>query len=112
MVCTGTCRAVSAARILYRGRDRSIRQSGVGIEILWSEREEVGILLRCRHFRRHTGGMFLKDNGLDVTLTKVEDIMELLNLNIMTTPAVTVDGEVRIKGHVPSESEIKKMLGI
>lgn len=34
-------------------------KSGVGIEILWSEREEVGILLRCRHFRRHTGGMFL-----------------------------------------------------
>ena len=54
----------------------------------------------------------IKDTGLDVTLTKVEDIMELLNLNIMTTPAVTVDGEVRIKGHVPSESEIKKMLGI
>lgn len=54
----------------------------------------------------------IKDNGLDVTLTKVEDIMELLNLNIMTTLAVTVDGEVRIKGHVPSESEIKKMLGI
>lgn len=54
----------------------------------------------------------VKENNLDVTLTKVEDIMELLNYNIMSTPAVVVDGEVKIKGHVPTESEIKKMLGI
>ncbi|CCZ38231.1 redox-active disulfide protein 2 [Bacteroides fragilis CAG:558] len=54
----------------------------------------------------------VKENNLDVTLTKVEDIMELLNYNIMSTPAVVVDGEVKIKGHVPTENEIKKMLGI
>lgn len=54
----------------------------------------------------------VKENHLDVTLTKVEDIMELLNYNIMSTPAVVVDGAVKIKGHVPTESEIKKMLGI
>lgn len=54
----------------------------------------------------------VKENGLDVSLTKVEDIMELLNYNIMTTPAVVVDGVVRIKGYVPSESEIRKLLGI
>ncbi|MDE6506956.1 thioredoxin family protein [Alistipes communis] len=54
----------------------------------------------------------IEENGLDVSLSKVEDIMELLNYNIMTTPAVVVDGAVRIKGYVPSESEIKKLLGI
>ena len=54
----------------------------------------------------------VKENGLEVSLTKVEDIMELLNYNIMTTPAVVVDGAVRIKGYVPSESEIRKLLGI
>lgn len=52
----------------------------------------------------------IEENGLDVSLSKVEDIMELLNYNIMTTPAVVVDGAVRIKGYVPSESEIKKLL--
>ena len=30
----------------------------------------------------------------------------------MGTPAVVVDGAVKIKGHVPSESEIKQILGI
>lgn len=53
-----------------------------------------------------------RENGVDVSLTKVEDITELLNYNIMTTPAVVVDGAVRIKGYVPSESEIRKLLGI
>ena len=54
----------------------------------------------------------VKENQLDGTLSKVEDIVELLNYGIMTTPAIVVDGEVKLKGHVPTESEIKKILGI
>ena len=54
----------------------------------------------------------VKENQLDATLSKVEDIVELLNYGIMTTPAIVVDGEVKLKGHVPTESEIKKNLGI
>ena len=54
----------------------------------------------------------VKENQLDATLSKVENIVELLNYGIMTTPAIVVDGEVKLKGHVPTESEIKKMLGI
>lgn len=54
----------------------------------------------------------VEENGLDVKLTKVEDIAEIINSGVMATPAVTVDGEVRIKGRVPSESEIKRILGI
>ena len=54
----------------------------------------------------------VKENQLDATLSKVEDIVELLNYGIMTTPAIIVDGEVKLKGHIPTESEIKKILGI
>ena len=54
----------------------------------------------------------VKENQLDATLSKVEDIVELLNYGIMTTPAIVVDGEVKLKCHVPTESEIKKILGI
>ncbi len=54
----------------------------------------------------------IKENALDITLTKVEDIVEILNSGVMSTPAVLVDGKVRIKGHVPSESEIKQLFGI
>ena len=54
----------------------------------------------------------VNENQLDATRSKVEDIVEQLNYGIMTTPASVVDGEVKLKGHVPTESEIKKILGI
>ena len=50
--------------------------------------------------------------GAEVSLRKVEDIMEIMKYNVMTTPAVVVDGEVKVKGHVPSEAEIKKIIGL
>ena len=54
----------------------------------------------------------IHNNNLDVQLIKVDDIMEIMNYNILSTPAVVVDGEVRIKGRVPSEKEIKELLGL
>lgn len=55
----------------------------------------------------------IKENNLeDVKLTKVDDIMEIMNYNIMTTPAVVVDEVVKLKGQVPSESDVKKLLGL
>ena len=54
----------------------------------------------------------IKENNLDVKLTKVDYIMEMMNYNIMTTPAIVVDEVVKIKGKVPTESEVKEILGI
>lgn len=54
----------------------------------------------------------IADNNLDVRLSKIEDIAEMMNYNIMMTPAVVVDGKVRIKGHVPSADEVKRVLGL
>lgn len=46
----------------------------------------------------------------DVQIEKVEDIMEIMQYNIMTTPALVIDGQVKIKGRVPSVEEIKALL--
>jgi small redox-active disulfide protein 2 len=54
----------------------------------------------------------IKENNLDATLTKVDDIVEMMSYNILSTPAVVVNGEVRIKGHVPSVNEVKEALGV
>ena len=54
----------------------------------------------------------IKETNLDATLTKIDDIVEMMSYNILSTPAVVVDGEVKIKGHVPSENEVKEALGI
>ena len=54
----------------------------------------------------------LKENNIDAKLTKVDAIMELMNYTIMTTPAVVIDEVVKMKGQVPTESDVKKLLGI
>lgn len=54
----------------------------------------------------------IKENNLDVKLTKIDDIMEMMNYNIMSTPAVVVDEVVKLKGTVPTEADVKKLLGI
>ena len=54
----------------------------------------------------------LKENDIDAKPTKVEDIMEMLNYNIMVTPAIVIDEVVKLKGKVPTESDVRKLLGI
>ncbi len=52
----------------------------------------------------------VKEAGVEATVEKVEDIMEIMKYNIMTTPAVVIDEEIKIKGRVPSKSEITDLL--
>ena len=54
----------------------------------------------------------MKKNNGDAKLTHPDDIMEMMNYNIMTTPAVVIDEVVKMKGQVPTESDVKKLLGI
>ena len=49
-------------------------------------------------------------NHLDATIEKVEDIMEIMKFNVMTTPALVIDEEVTIKGRVPSKEEVLALL--
>ncbi len=52
----------------------------------------------------------VKDNGIDATITKVEDIVEIMKFNIMVTPALVVNDKVVAKGRIPSVDELKKFL--
>jgi small redox-active disulfide protein 2 len=49
-------------------------------------------------------------NGIDATITKVDDIMEIMNYGIMSTPALVIDGKVVVKGRVPSSTELLQLL--
>lgn len=49
-------------------------------------------------------------NGIQATISKVEDITEIMKYHIMSTPALVVNEKVEIKGRVPSASEIKEVL--
>ena len=54
----------------------------------------------------------VESNGGDADLIKVDDIEEIMRYNIMSTPAIVIDGKVVLKGKVPSESDVKQLLGI
>jgi len=50
------------------------------------------------------------ETGVDATVSKVEDIVEIMNYGVMTTPALVIDGKVVVKGKVPTVSEIKSLI--
>ena len=52
----------------------------------------------------------VEKNGISATITKVEDIMEILKYGVMSTPALVVDEKVILKGRVPSLDELKQLL--
>ncbi len=52
----------------------------------------------------------VEDLGLDVQVEHIYDVKEFAKRGVMMTPAVAVDGEVKIAGHVPSVGEVKKLL--
>jgi small redox-active disulfide protein 2 len=51
-------------------------------------------------------------NELDIQyeLEKVTDLNDIMNFGVMVTPALVVDGEVKVAGKVPKIDDIKKML--
>lgn len=48
--------------------------------------------------------------GLEFELEKVTNIDDIIRFGIFMTPALVVDGVVKVSGRVPSSEEIRKML--
>lgn len=48
--------------------------------------------------------------GLDYELEKVTEITKILEFGVVATPALVVDGEIRVFGHVPSTSKLRELL--
>ena len=48
--------------------------------------------------------------GVEYELVKVTSINEIMKFGVMMTPALAVDGAVKVVGKVPSPDEIKKLL--
>ena len=50
------------------------------------------------------------ENNMGITIEKVEDIMEIMKYNIMTTPALVVNERIVLKGRIPSKEEILRLI--
>lgn len=51
----------------------------------------------------------LKQSGIEAEVVKVEDIEKIMSYGVMVTPAVVIDGDVKLAGKIPDEKDIKKM---
>ena len=64
---------------------------------------------RCKTLAQYTE-QAVKELGVTAEITKVTDLKQIMALGVMMTPALAVDGKVKLAGRVPTVEEIKKLL--
>ena len=64
---------------------------------------------KCRQLMKLTE-QAVEEMSLDCRIEKVTDIQEITSFGVMMTPALVVDGVVKITGKVPSIDQIKGLL--
>ena len=47
------------------------------------------------------------ETGVEATVEKVTDVMEIAGYGVFGTPSIVIDGQVKSVGKVPSKDEIK-----
>ena len=52
----------------------------------------------------------VKELGVTAEITKVTDLKQIMALGVMMTPALAVNGTIKVVGKVPSVAEIKTLL--
>jgi small redox-active disulfide protein 2 len=64
---------------------------------------------KCKMLAENTEAA-AKALGVEYQIQKVTDINQIMAHGVMMTPALVVDGQVKVVGKVPSADEIKKYL--
>ena len=49
--------------------------------------------------------------GIDAEVVHVSDFAQIMAYGVMSTPALVVDGEVRLSGRVPGVDDVAALLG-
>lgn len=52
----------------------------------------------------------LKQTGVQAQVEKIEDIEEMMKYNVLTTPVLLIDEQIKIKGRVAQVNEIIELL--
>ena len=65
---------------------------------------------KCRQLAERTE-QAARELGLDFEIVKVEKIPDIMSFGVMSTPALAVDGQVKVAGKIPDVTKIKEMIG-
>ena len=52
----------------------------------------------------------MKELGIDAEIEKIEDLIEIVKLGVLSAPSLMVDGEILVSGQTTSVKRIKKLL--
>ena len=52
----------------------------------------------------------IKQTGIEANVEKIEDIMEMMKYDVLTTPVLMIDGIAKVKGRIADVNEIKQIL--
>jgi small redox-active disulfide protein 2 len=64
---------------------------------------------KCKKLAENTAAA-AAELGIEYEIEKVSDIAKILEFEVIATPALAIEGEVKVVGKVPSVSELKKIL--
>ena len=64
---------------------------------------------KCKTLEKVTAEV-VKENEFDADIQKVEDIVQIMNYGIMTTPGLLINEKIAFSGRVPSKTEIKNLI--
>ena len=65
--------------------------------------------MKCKRLMKNVEKA-VKDLGIDAEIEKIEDITAIMDRGIMLTPALAVDGEIKVSGRVADVNELKTIL--
>jgi small redox-active disulfide protein 2 len=52
----------------------------------------------------------VEEAGISCEVEKITDMTKIMSMGVMMTPALAVDGKVKVVGKIPSPDEIKKLI--
>lgn len=64
---------------------------------------------KCKALEQATQNA-INELGVQATISKVEDIVDIMNYGVMRTPALVINEKVVLSGRVPSAKEIKEII--
>lgn len=64
---------------------------------------------KCKALEQATQNA-VKELGVQATISKVEDIVDIMNYGVMRTPALVINEKVVLSGRVPDAKELKEII--
>ncbi|MCA1751192.1 MAG: thioredoxin family protein [Flavobacteriales bacterium] len=52
----------------------------------------------------------VKQTGVEAEVEKIEDIMEMMKYNVLATPVLMINEEIKVRGRVANINEIRDLL--